>query len=116
VTRMVVRRGDESDERAQARASADGGLRLIDLLIYLAELSLGYVPGDPDKPIDISPPLSQADLGSWADASRETAARQLRILRDLDLVSTGWRKVTVLDLPGLRVHAAKRRAEAEGSG
>ena len=114
VTTMVVRRLDESERRAQARASADGGLRLIDQLIDLAELSLDYTGGDAAKPVDISPPLSQSDLGSWADASRETAARQLRTLRDLSLVSTGWRKVTVLDLAGLRAYAAKRRAELEG--
>ncbi len=114
VMAMMQRRWDEADRRTQARASADGGLRLIDLLIFLADLSLDYTGGDPTRPIDISPPLSQSDLGSWADASRETAARQLRILREQNLVQTGWRKITVLDLTGLRAHAAERRAELEG--
>jgi len=113
---MIQRRMDESDRRAQARASAaDGGLRLVDLLIDLAEISLAYEPADPAEPIEISPPLSQSDLGSWADASRETAARQLRILREKNLVLTGWRRLTVLDLAGLRAYAEERRKELDST-
>jgi CRP/FNR family cyclic AMP-dependent transcriptional regulator len=113
---MMQRRWDESDRRAQARASAaDGGLRLVDLLIELAEISLAYEPADPKGPIGISPPLSQSDLGSWADASRETAARQLRILREKKLVATGWRRLTVLDLDGLRAFAEERRRQLDNA-
>jgi CRP/FNR family cyclic AMP-dependent transcriptional regulator len=126
VTGTVVNRLDDADRRAQAHAAGGGALRIADLLIYLAELSEHYDqydPPDADGGIPIHPPLSQAELGSWVDTSRETAARAFKDLRDLGLVKTGWRKITVLDLPGLRTYAdrlrAERRAEAaddEGDG
>jgi hypothetical protein len=39
------------------------------------------------------------------DASRETVARALATLRRQGLVSTGWRKITVVDPPRLRAFA-----------
>jgi CRP/FNR family cyclic AMP-dependent transcriptional regulator len=114
VTGTVVNRLDDADRRAQAHATGGGALRIIDLLIYLAELSVHYEQYDPpgaDGGVMIRPPLSQAELGSWVDASRETAARAFKDLRDLGLVQTGWRKITVMDLPGLRAYADRLRVE-----
>ncbi|MCW2887948.1 MAG: transcriptional regulator, Crp/Fnr family [Streptosporangiaceae bacterium] len=114
VTGTVVNRLDDADRRAQAHATGGGALRIADLLIYLAELSEHYEHYDPpgaDGGILIRPQLSQAELGSWVDASRETAARAFKDLRDLGLVRTGRRRITVVDLPGLQAHADRLRAE-----
>jgi CRP-like cAMP-binding protein len=119
VTGTVVSRLDDADRRAQAHASGGGALRIADLLIYLAELSVHYEQHDPpdaDGGVLIRPPLSQAELGSWVDTSRETAARAFKDLRDLGLVKTGWRRITVTDLPGLRAYADRLREERGDSG
>lgn len=110
VTKDVVRRWDDDTRRVQAHAYGDGGLRLVQLLIYLAELSLEYGPAGAAGEIEISAPLSQAELGSWVDASRETAARAFRALRDRKLVRTGWRRIVIVDLPALRAYADERKA------
>ncbi|HEX2316081.1 MAG TPA: Crp/Fnr family transcriptional regulator [Thermomonospora sp.] len=103
---IVDRMGDLGN-RLRVHAGADGTCRLAHLLVHLAELSLRYQAPGPGGRIQILPPLSQADLGSWVDASRETAARGFGELRDLGLVATAYKKVTVLDLPGLRAYAAR---------
>lgn len=110
VTKDVVRRWDDDTRRVQAHAYGDGGLRLVQLLIYLAELSQEYSGAGPSGEIEISAPLSQAELGSWVDASRETAARAFRSLRDRMLVRTGWRRIVIVDLPALRDYAEERKS------
>ncbi|MBT2211859.1 Crp/Fnr family transcriptional regulator [Actinomadura sp. NEAU-AAG7] len=105
VSGTFVRRLDDADRRLQAHVSARGARRLALLLTQLAELSARHCPPSPDGRVDIAPPLSQEELGSWMDASRETVARALNSLRRRGLVSTGWRKITVVDLPGLRAFA-----------
>jgi CRP/FNR family transcriptional regulator, cyclic AMP receptor protein len=114
VTGTVVNRLDDADRRAQSHATGGGALRITGLLIDLAELSAHYEQHDPPEPgggILIRPSLSQAELGSWVDASRETAARAFRELRGLGLLRTGRRKIIVMDLPGLHAHADRLRAE-----
>ncbi|ACY97823.1 transcriptional regulator, Crp/Fnr family [Thermomonospora curvata DSM 43183] len=103
----VVDRMGELGNRLRVHAGAEGTCRLAHLLVHLAELSLRYTEPGPDGRVAILPPLSQADLGSWVDASRETAARGFGELRERGLVTTAYRRVTVLDLPGLRAFAAK---------
>lgn len=105
VTGTFVQRIDDSDRRLTAHMSSHGTQRLAVLLAELAELSAQYVPPAPDGSIEIGPPLSQEELGSWMDASRETVARALSGLRRRGLIRTGWRKITVIDLPGLREFA-----------
>ncbi|MCW2899843.1 MAG: transcriptional regulator, Crp/Fnr family [Streptosporangiaceae bacterium] len=105
VSGTVVRRLDDADQRLQAHASADGGRRLALLLIYLSELSEQYERPGPDGSIAIRPPLSQEELGSWVDASRETVARALKAWREQGVVRTGWRKITIVDRPRLRAYA-----------
>ncbi|GAA2453389.1 Crp/Fnr family transcriptional regulator [Actinomadura vinacea] len=105
VSGTFVRRLDDADQRLQAHVAAKGAQRLALLLSNLAELSARHAPPAPDGSIEIAPPLSQEELGSWMDASRETVARALNSLRTLGLVRTGWRRITVVDLPGLRAYA-----------
>ncbi|MFC0041116.1 Crp/Fnr family transcriptional regulator [Actinomadura rayongensis] len=108
VSGTMVGRLDDASRRLQAQASVKGPRRLAGLLAELAELSLRHQAasgGAVGVPVDIAPPLSQQELGSWMDASRETVARALNELRRRGLVRTGWRRITVLDLDRLRAFA-----------
>ena len=102
VTGTFVERMDESGRRVTANVTSRGPQRLAQLLADLAELSAQHAPPAPDGSIEIGPPLSQEELGSWMDASRETVARALNGLRREGLIRTGWRKIIVMDLPRLR--------------
>ncbi|MFF5259634.1 Crp/Fnr family transcriptional regulator [Actinomadura viridis] len=110
VSGTFVRRLDDADQRLQAHVAAKGAQRLALLLANLAELSARHARPAPDGSVEIAPPLSQEELGSWMDASRETVARALNTLRRRGLVRTGWRRITVVDLPGLRAYAQGRPA------
>lgn len=102
VSGTFVRRIDDHDRRLRAQASADGARRLALLLIDLAE-NYG-TPGRAGS-IVIQPPLSQSELASWVDSSRETVARALKVWRARGLVDTARRKITVLHPDGLRAYA-----------
>lgn len=106
VTGTFVQRLDDQDRRLKAHVASRGTQRVAQLLASLAELSAAYVPPAADGTIEIGPPLSQEELGSWMDASRETVARALNGLRREGLIRTGWRRITVVDLPRLRTFAA----------
>jgi CRP-like cAMP-binding protein len=105
VSETVVHRLDAADSRLRAHASATGAQRLALLLMHLSQLS--ERDGQPARGdgIEIRPPLSQEELASWVDASRETVARALKVWRAHGLVRTERRKITILDLPGLHAHA-----------
>ena len=51
------------------------------------------------------PPLSQAELGSVVDASRETVARAFREWRAGGIIATGWRRTVILSPERLRAFA-----------
>jgi CRP/FNR family transcriptional regulator, cyclic AMP receptor protein len=57
--------------------------------------------------IEVPLPLNQEELASWSAASRESTARALRALRQLELIRTHRLHLTVLDLERLRGHAAR---------
>lgn len=101
VSGTLVRRNDDDVRRLRANASADGGQRLAMLLLELAQ---AYGSATPTGVV-IQPPLSQSELASWVDSSRETVARALKIWRARGLVDTARRKITILDPPGLRAYA-----------
>jgi CRP-like cAMP-binding protein len=104
VSSTFVRRLDDANRRLQAHVSARGARRLAILLSELADLSARHLTADAGG-VPIGPPLSQEELGSWMDASRETVARALGTLRAEGLVRTGRRKIIVVDPPGLREFA-----------
>ncbi|GAA2274754.1 Crp/Fnr family transcriptional regulator [Actinomadura sp. NPDC048955] len=105
VTGTFVQRMDDSDRRLTAHITSRGPERLASLLADLAERSAQHAPPAADGSIEIGPPLSQEELGSWMDASRETVARALGGLRREGLIRTGWRRITVVDLARLRAFA-----------
>jgi CRP/FNR family cyclic AMP-dependent transcriptional regulator len=54
--------------------------------------------------------LSQAELASWVGVSRETVERLLRDWRRRQIIETGYRSITVLQLDDLMRIAGMRRA------
>ncbi len=49
--------------------------------------------------------LTQDELASWVDATRESTSKELKILRDAKIVKTARGSITVLDLERLRALA-----------
>lgn len=75
----------------------------------LVELVAGWgAPGE--RGVDVDLPLTQAQLGAWAGASRETTVKCLQWLRSKDLVHTSRRHIAVLDVPALEKLAGRRSA------
>ncbi len=99
----ISRRLAQSDERILSLGSYVGAGRLALYLLRLAEES--GVP-DPEGGVRL-PPLSQTELGSCVDVSRETVARAMRDWRALGLIRNSWRQTVLLDPEGLRQHARK---------
>jgi CRP-like cAMP-binding protein len=122
VSGTLVRRTDDDVRRLRAQASADGAQRLALLLVDLAE---HYGTPGPTGGVIIQPSLSQQELASWVDSSRETVARALKVWRARGLVNTSRRKITVLKPARLRAYThgqqisedtqtAELRADPEG--
>lgn len=74
-------------------------IRLARLLAEIAEVC--GLPR-PDGTVDLAVPLSQPELAAMIGIAQATVQKAVGELRDRDLVGTGYRRVTVLDLPGLR--------------
>jgi CRP-like cAMP-binding protein len=70
----------------------------------LLELVESYGERAEDGAVVITLPLSQEDLAGWTGSSREAVARALATLRDLGLVITERRRITVRDPEALRSH------------
>jgi CRP/FNR family transcriptional regulator, cyclic AMP receptor protein len=92
--RMVSARLRAADRRIVEFGTYDTTRRVARLLADMA--GQGDRPGRP-RPIA----LTQDDLAGMVGASRESVVRALATLRSLGLVTTGRRKVGVVDLPGL---------------
>jgi CRP/FNR family cyclic AMP-dependent transcriptional regulator len=99
--RLIVERLRLADEQQAQFATHDVLARLSHRLVELAERF-----GRPvDHGIEITLPLSQEELASWTAASREAVSKALHQLRDLRIVATGRRRMTVLDIDALRRQA-----------
>jgi CRP/FNR family transcriptional regulator, cyclic AMP receptor protein len=70
----------------------------------LLELVDRYGEPADDGAVVITLPLSQEELAGWTASSREAVAKALATLRDLDLVLTERRRITVVDPERLRRH------------
>ncbi|MCD0450090.1 Crp/Fnr family transcriptional regulator [Actinocorallia sp. API 0066] len=100
----LSRRLVQSDERFLTIGTQHRSGRLALFLLRLAADNGTPWPGGGVR----IPPLSQSELGSCVDASRETVARALRDWRDLGLVETGWRHTVIRDPGAFRAHATAR--------
>jgi len=93
-----------SDLRRIEFATAGSFARVATRLVELAER---FGVEHEDGAIEVALPLTQEELAAWSASSRESTARALHTLRELDLLETGRRRLVVRDLEGLRLHAAR---------
>jgi CRP/FNR family transcriptional regulator, cyclic AMP receptor protein len=96
LTLMLIGRLREADRRRAEFGVHDATPRVAHLL---AELAAEHQPPE-HGPTPVQ--LSQQEIGELIGASRESVARALSALRDQQLLTTGRRSVTVIDLDGLR--------------
>jgi CRP-like cAMP-binding protein len=73
----------------------------------LVELAERFGEPSDEGAIEVPLPFNQEELASWSGASRESTARALRSLRELNLIRTQRLRMTVLDLDRLRQHMAR---------
>ena len=101
ILRMLAVRLRYADARHADLAGHDVVGRVANRLVELAERYGVEAAGR----IEVELPLSQEEIASWAGASREAVSKALHVLRELGIVETGRRRITVLDLEALRRHA-----------
>ena len=100
--RSLAQRFRDVDRRRIEFASAQTHGRVAARLLELADRH-----GEPDgEAIVITLPISQEELAGWTGSSREAVAKALATLRDLDLIRTERRRITVLDAAGLMRQSA----------
>lgn len=101
---MALARLHVSDLRRIEFATAGSLARVATRLVELAER---FGVQRDDGAIEVGLPLTQEELAAWSASSRESTARALHTLRELDLLETRRRNLVVRDLEGLRPHAAR---------
>lgn len=82
-------------EWVERSALSRGALRVANLLVLLAQMGGASAP-----PHRVQ--MSQAQLARLSDCSRQSLNVHLRDLRALGLIETGYGKVTIIDLAGLK--------------
>jgi len=96
--RVITARLKEADRQQLEFAAFQTIERIALRLVELADRF-----GEPcDEGIRISLRLSQEELAGWAGASREATSKALHDLREIGLIDTQRRSLTVLSLDGLR--------------
>jgi CRP-like cAMP-binding protein len=104
--RVVTQKWNDTDTMLRRRAGTTGAQRLAALLLDLAERHGRTVGG---KIHLMTPLLSQEELASLAGTSRATVTRALGNWRKRGMIRTGQRRITIIDLPGLRQVAGQHR-------
>jgi CRP/FNR family cyclic AMP-dependent transcriptional regulator len=111
ILRMVARRLRYADVQRAQFGTLDVAERLARRLLELCD----RFGSQQERGIEISLPLSQEELANWVGASREAVAKAFQLLRTLDIVETGRRRVIVLDREALERHAQWTSAEDAGA-
>lgn len=93
-----------SDLRRIEFATAGSLARIATRLVELVER---FGVSREDGAIEIALPITQEELAAWSASSRESTARALHTLRELDLLETRRRRLIVRDFERLRPHAAR---------
>jgi CRP/FNR family cyclic AMP-dependent transcriptional regulator len=101
---LALARLRAADGRRVESATEESLPRVTGRLIELAER---FGTPEADGSIELRLPVTQEELASWSGSSRESTARALRTLRQLKLIETSRRRLTVIDLQALRAHAPK---------
>jgi CRP/FNR family transcriptional regulator, cyclic AMP receptor protein len=101
LARLLCLRLRDADRKRAEYLALDSTGRVSGRLVELAE-RFGNAHDD-GVLIDVA--ITQEDIAGWTGASREAVIRALRTLRELGLITTSRRTVTVLDLDGLRRRA-----------
>jgi CRP/FNR family transcriptional regulator, cyclic AMP receptor protein len=100
--RVVIARLKEADRQAFEFAAFHTIERVARRLVELAERF-----GEPcDGGVRISLRISQEELAGWAGASREATSKALHDLREIGLIDTERRQVTVHSVDGLKALTA----------
>src|SRR4051812_6281632 len=98
ILRMVAERLLYADLQQAQFATHDVVGRVAHRLVELTE-RFGV---DGENGIVLDVPLSQEELAGWTGSSREAVNKALQMLRSLQMIETGRRRFTVLDVDGLR--------------
>jgi CRP/FNR family transcriptional regulator, cyclic AMP receptor protein len=101
---LVLGRLSVADLRRMEFAASESLARVAARLVELAER---FGAPAADGAIEITLPITQEELASWSSSSLESTGRALRTLRGLKLLETSRRRMTVLDLAGLRAHGPR---------
>jgi CRP/FNR family cyclic AMP-dependent transcriptional regulator len=101
--RVVTQRWKAASAMLFTRSTTNGSRRLAMVLLDLADQHGVQT----DHGVDISVPLSQAELASLAGVSRATLSRALSNWRGRDLIRTGQRHITITRVAGLRKVAGR---------
>lgn len=99
--RWIIRRLKAADRRRIDATSLDTTHRLARFIVELADIRS---QADPPR-VDIDVPLTQEELASLIGASRDTVVRAVTSLRSRGFIATARRRITVLDMDGLRRYA-----------
>lgn len=85
-------------------SSMDAPSRVAARLLQLVEIeqSLGRCSVAADGSVDLRLPISQEELGQWCGLSREGTVKGISVLRSLDLLTTGRKRVHIRDLTSLQ--------------
>jgi CRP-like cAMP-binding protein len=103
ITLMISQRLEWSNRRRVDYAGHDSAVQFARVIADIVELYKR--PGTPDGRAELGVSLTQPELASLIGASKESAAKAIRKLREGGLISTQYRRIVVLDLAGLRSFA-----------
>lgn len=101
---LALTRLHRADAHRLEFAAADTLGRVARRLLELAER---FGEAREDGAIEVALAIPQEDIAAWSAASRESTARALRTLRELHLIESHRLRLTIVDVEGLRAHAAR---------
>jgi CRP/FNR family transcriptional regulator, cyclic AMP receptor protein len=99
VMATIARQLSWANRRRSDFAAFPAHIRLARLLVEIAEVCGRPRPAGG---IEIAVPLSQPELAAMIAIARATVQKAVHELRDRELISTAYRRITILDPAGLR--------------
>jgi CRP-like cAMP-binding protein len=102
VTMMIIERLEWANRRRVDYGGHDATVQTARIIADVMDL-YGYPAEGGGCELGVS--LSQPELGTLIGASKETAAKAVRQLREMGLIMTRYRRIIVLDTAGLRLFA-----------